>query len=70
MPERDEVVGLDNFNAGYDRSVNERSLAGFVDRISFIEGDVCDAKLLSDVFDKHAFDAVSHSAALAGPNEH
>jgi UDP-glucuronate 4-epimerase len=62
----DEVVGLDNFDAGYDRALKEKNLASYIDNIDFVEGDVRDAQTLADLFDNHAFDAVIHSAALAG----
>jgi UDP-glucuronate 4-epimerase len=61
-----EVVGLDNFDPFYDRSIKESAFAelrlesGF----SFVEGDIRDGPLLSQVLE--GVDVVLHLAARAG----
>jgi len=63
----DEVVGFDNFDPFYDRTIKERNLDAFRDRITFVEGDVRDADALDALFGQHGpFDGVIHFAALAG----
>ncbi|MBM4359822.1 MAG: GDP-mannose 4,6-dehydratase, partial [Deltaproteobacteria bacterium] len=62
----DTVVGIDNFDPFYDRSMKERNLASLGDRITFIEGDITDRALLDRVLGAGGFDRVAHLAALAG----
>jgi UDP-glucuronate 4-epimerase len=68
----DRVVGLDNFDAYYDPAYKRRNLAevrGAVpspDAFELIEGDIRDRELLRGLFERCAFDAVVHLAALAG----
>ena len=63
------VVGLDNLNDAYDRSLKERrlealkSLPGF----AYLPGDVCDLPALEETFAAEGpFDAVLNFAARAG----
>lgn len=60
------VVGLDNFDPSYDRSVKESNLASAIgnDAFTFIEGDVCDTIALDALeFD---VEAVVHLAGKGG----
>ena len=71
----DRVIGLDNLNDYYDparkRSNLEeiRNALSHTDqrqRFSFVEGDIRDRKLVSQLFEDNPFDAVVHLAAMAG----
>lgn len=61
-----EVVGLDNFDDFYDRSIKERNLtiARDSDVFELIEGDIRDASALASL--PGHVDTVVHLAALAG----
>ncbi|MCG2429965.1 dTDP-glucose 4,6-dehydratase [Aequorivita xiaoshiensis] len=55
----DEIFVLDKLTyAG-----NLKNLDSVLDKITFIEGDICDAKLVQDLFEKHQFNKVVHFAA-------
>src|SRR5688572_29018601 len=70
------VLGLDNFDAFYDRHSKQANLqrisasdaaspshqAGF----QFIEADICDRQAMRDTFERASPDAVFHIAALSG----
>jgi UDP-glucuronate 4-epimerase len=60
----DEVVGLDNFDPLYPRSVKQTNLAPLA-AMRFVEGDILDAALLDELMASD-IDAVIHLAALAG----
>lgn len=62
------VVGLDNFDPYYERSLKEANLADLpCDAFTLVEGDICNAEQVAAVFDEHGpFDAVLHLAAKAG----
>lgn len=62
----EEVVGLDNFDAFYERAVKERNLAGLKGQscFRFVEGDIRDAKLVGGLLSPG--DVVIHLAAKAG----
>jgi UDP-glucuronate 4-epimerase len=65
----DEVVGFDNFDGFYPRSVKERNLAALRGSGSFrrVEGDLCRPEELARALDAAgSVDAVVHLAALAG----
>jgi UDP-glucuronate 4-epimerase len=64
----DEVVGLDNFDPFYPRTIKEENLARLrtVGAFSFVEGDIRDAAALAGAFGRGRPDAVVHLAALAG----
>ena len=64
----DEVVCLDNFNDYYDPAVKRRNIAAVLEHPAYalVEGDILDERLLDDVFEGHAFDAIVHLAARAG----
>jgi UDP-glucuronate 4-epimerase len=63
----DTVVGLDNLNDYYPLVHKERHLADLKDHpnFTFITGDLRDAPLLLELFQKHKPDAVAHLAAMA-----
>ncbi|NGX83033.1 dTDP-glucose 4,6-dehydratase [Aequorivita sp. KMM 9714] len=42
---------------------NLKNLESVLQKITFIEGDICDAKLIQDLFEKHQFNKVVHFAA-------
>lgn len=62
----DEVVGLDNFDAFYDRAVKERNLEGLraASRVRFLEGDIRDRAVLAEAM--RGVDVIVHLAAKAG----
>lgn len=67
----DEIVGLDNLNSYYDPNIKKARLKMLDDadasgRFKFVEGDLCDAELLENLFAEHQFDIVVNLAAQAG----
>jgi len=68
----DSVVGLDNLNDYYSpvrKQANLEEIARSApkpSRFTFVRGDIRDRSLIADLFDKYAFDAVVHLAAMAG----
>ena len=55
----DEIFVLDKLTyAG-----NLKNLESVLDKITFIEGDICDTKLVQDLFEKRQFNKVVHFAA-------
>ena len=71
----DKVVGLDNFNDYYDPTQKRANLeevrqvltkSGQANNFDFMEGDIRDRKLVTEIFATHSFDAVVHLAAMAG----
>lgn len=55
----DEIFVLDKLTyAG-----NLKNLESVLQKITFIEGDICEAKLVHDLFEKHQFNKVVHFAA-------
>jgi UDP-glucuronate 4-epimerase len=68
----DHVVGLDNFNDYYDPSRKRtnlediRAAAKSSGTFTFVEGDVRDRTLLSQLFEAHPLSGVAHLAAMAG----
>ncbi|WP_310993433.1 dTDP-glucose 4,6-dehydratase [Aequorivita marina] len=68
----DEIFVLDKLT--YAGSL--KNLEGVLDKITFIEGDICDAKLIDKLFAEHQFKKVVHFAAeshvdnsISGPSE-
>lgn len=63
-----EVVGIDNFDPFYPREIKEKNIARASENKNFVlvEGDIRDEELISNLFEKHSFDAVIHIAAKAG----
>ena len=67
----DAVVGLDNLNDYYDPARKRANLAEVAATspeadFTFVEGDIRDRGLLSDLFTSQPIDAVAHLAAMAG----
>ena len=71
----DEVVILDSFNEFYDPAIKRGNLVAIEATagaplgegpVSLVEGDIRDEKLMSELFEEGAFDAVVHLAAMAG----
>lgn len=75
----DEVVILDSFNEFYDPAIKRGNLAAIEATagapvstvlgegpVSLVEGDIRDEELMGDLFERGAFDAVVHLAAMAG----
>lgn len=55
---------------------NLDNLSGVLNKITFVEGDICNQKLLADLFDKYQFQSLIHFAAeshvdnsISGPSE-
>ncbi len=67
-----QVIGLDNFDPFYARSMKERTLEqvreapGASKRFSFVEADLCDATTMNQLFGDEGFSGVVHLAARAG----
>src|SRR5438067_13875350 len=63
----DGVVGLDNMNDYYPLVHKERHLTDLTGQanFTFAQGDLRDAPLLLELFQKHKPDAVAHLAAMA-----
>ena len=63
----DTVIGFDNFNEYYDRSHKDRHLKDLLNDPGFelLTGDLRDAALLRDLFQKHKPGAVAHLAGMA-----
>ena len=67
MERGDTVVGFDNFNDYYAQSHKDRHLIDLLPNPSFemVKGDLRNAELLRDLFQKHKPDAVAHLAGMA-----
>lgn len=63
-----EVVGIDNFDAFYDRKFKEYNLRPFRDSENFVlyETDIREKEGLQSIFEQHKIDVVIHLAAKAG----
>ena len=63
----DSVVGFDNFNDYYAKSHKDRHLKDLLGDPQFqlVQGDLREADLLRDLFQKHKPDAVAHLAGMA-----
>ena len=67
----DRVVGVDNFDPFYDRSIKQRNLddlksAGAADSFEFVEMDLCDGGALSELVGRTMPEGIVHLAAKAG----
>lgn len=64
----DLVTVLDNFDNYYDPAIKWRNLEWCQDQHScgVVEGDICEAQAMLDLFARGQFDGVVHLAALAG----
>jgi UDP-glucuronate 4-epimerase len=61
-----ELVGLDVFDAFYDRARKEANLASLRSRVRFLEADILDVAALDEALAGAGVDVVVHLAALAG----
>ena len=66
LAEGAEIVVIDDFNDFYDPAIKRGNIASFREKITMIEGDIRDQKLVDSLFEKHRFDKVFHCAARAG----
>ena len=62
------VVGIDTFNAYYSPALKRERVTNLFNKYgaTVLDGDVCDAEMLSNLFTKHQFTHVIHLAAQAG----
>jgi UDP-glucuronate 4-epimerase len=61
------VVGIDNFDAFYNRGLKQRNLAELQSAaFEFVEADIRDRQAMSSLMSRHQPQAVFHLAALAG----
>jgi len=68
LEEGHQVVGFDNFDPFYDRSIKEGNLEKSLSdgSFSFVEGDLNDSDDMSGLFEGQQYDVVAHLAAKAG----
>lgn len=63
----DYVIGLDNFNDYYDPLLKRARAQKLLNqKVSIIEGDICDGKFLKKTIDEHRITHFAHLAAQAG----
>ena len=64
----DTVVGLDNFDDGYDPSIKLKNISDASRHREYrlVHGDIRDGDLIDSVFDEGRFDTLIHLAARAG----
>ena len=62
----DQVTILDNLNDYYDPSLKRGNLEEIGSAVEFVEGDIRDAELVGELFERGRFDKVVHLAAMAG----
>jgi len=64
----DRIIGLDNFDDYYPRSVKEKNISNFVNDINFtlIEGDIRDKNVVYEALINNDVEAIIHLAARAG----
>ena len=61
------VVGIDSLNDYYDVNLKKERLKQIdQDSFQFLHGDICDQKLIDEIFDKYQFTYVINLAAYAG----
>jgi UDP-glucuronate 4-epimerase len=61
-----EITVIDDFNDYYDPLIKDANIASFRDRITVVQGDICNQELVESVFAATQFDKVYHFAARAG----
>jgi len=68
LNEGHQIIGFDNFDPFYDRSIKERNLEKSLSNglFTFVEGDLNDSGEMKDLFEGQQFDVVVHLAAKAG----
>lgn len=60
------VTVIDDFNDYYDPTIKHRNVAGFVNDVELVRGDIRDPALVERLFARGKFDTVIHLAARAG----
>lgn len=62
------VICLDNFDPFYNRSIKEKNLSISLlnENFQFVEGDIRNSKILSEIFKNSDIDIIVHLAAKAG----
>ncbi len=60
------VTVIDDFNDYYDPAIKHRNVAGFVNDVELVRGDIRDPALVERLFARGKFDTVIHLAARAG----
>jgi UDP-glucuronate 4-epimerase len=62
------VIGLDNFDPFYNKSIKESNLERLktFESFNFIEGDIRDKNVIGNIFKEYTIDLVVHLAAKAG----
>ena len=68
LAEGNQVIGLDNFDPFYEKSIKERNLqsASASDDFIFYEADLLDPISLDQIFEVNEIDVIVHLAAKAG----
>lgn len=63
-----KVIGIDDFNNYYNPKIKRQNLANLQKNKSFktYEGDICNKKILEEIFRENEIDKVIHLAARAG----
>ncbi len=63
-----QIIGIDNFDNFYPRSIKETNLAGLLPKSNFrfVEGDIRDTAAIDSIFQDNKIDIVIHLAAKAG----
>ncbi|GAB4497119.1 MAG: GDP-mannose 4,6-dehydratase [Saprospiraceae bacterium] len=62
------VISLDNFDDFYNPAIKEQNISGLLknENYELVRGDIRDAAVLKNIFEKNAVDCVVHLAAKAG----
>lgn len=68
LSEGNQIIGIDNFDPYYDRSIKERNMTGFInhENFRFLELDLADYKTLSVGLKDDQVDVIVHLAGKAG----
>lgn len=68
LADGNEIIGIDNFDPFYDKSIKVRNLESFINqpKFQFVECDILDGDKLNVLFSNNRFDTIIHLAAKAG----
>jgi len=68
IKENHKIVGIDNFDPFYKRSIKEENIASLLQsaNFSFFEGDIRDKTFINSIFSSQKPDIIIHLAAKAG----
>jgi UDP-glucuronate 4-epimerase len=61
-----EIIVLDDFNNYYSPEIKRHNIAGVLDQIDLVEGDIRDPHAVANAFTKGPVDSIIHLAARAG----